>query len=161
MENNNKIAVQIVLEGFKGTIKRASKLLAELSDEDLKQEIVIFKNTGHYLLGHLIAVSDNMLPLLGLGESLYPELAEIFIKNSDKATIEKPTITLLRKQWDEVNEFLLQKLEALTTEQWFEKHTAVSDADFAKEPHRNKLNVVLSRSSHLAYHFGQIVLLKS
>jgi len=35
-----------------------------------------------------------------------------------------------------------------------------SAEDFAKEPHRNKLNIIISRTSHLQYHTGQIALLK-
>jgi DinB superfamily len=157
---DNNLAVKIVFDGFKSNLKRATKLLGELTEDDLLQEIVILKNTGHYLLGHLIAIHDNMLPLLGLGDSLYPELTEIFLKNPDKSALQKPSITHLRIQWDEVNEMLLTKLAILTTEQWFEKHTAIPDEDFVKEPHRNRLNVVLSRGNHLAYHFGQIALLK-
>lgn len=159
MENNN-LAAQMVLESFKSNYKRATKLLNEISDEDLLQEIATFKNTGHYLLGHLIAVHDNMMPLLGLGESLYPELVEVFIKNPDKSTFQKPSVAHLRTQWEQVHNELFAKLESLSAEQWFEKHTAVSDEDFAKEPHRNRLNVVLSRANHLSYHFGQIILLK-
>ncbi len=160
MESRNNTAVQIVLESFKRNIKIASKLLSELSDEDLKHEIATSKNTGHYLLGHLTATHDNMMPLLGLGKSLYPELAEVFINNPDKSTLQKPAIVLLRIQWDEVHEILLKKFESLTTVQWFEKHTSVSDEDFAKEPHRNRLNVVLSRANHLTYHLGQLALSK-
>lgn len=160
MENKNNSAAQLVFESFKSNLKRATKLLNELSDEDLLQEVATFKNTGHYLLGHLIAVHDNMLPLLGLGDSLYPELVEVFIKNPDKSTLPKPSIAHLRTQWEEVHQELLTKLASLNPEQWFEKHTAVSEADFAKEPHRNRLNVLLSRANHLSYHFGQLALLK-
>lgn len=160
MEIKYSIAIKSVSRNFKSNLQRASKLLEDLSDEQIEQEISPTKNTGHYLLGHLIAVQDNMLPLLGLGESLYPELAEIFIKNTDKSALVKPSILQLRKQWGEVNKLLLEKLELLSFELWFEKHTAISDEDFAKEPHRNKLNVVLSRTSHLAYHVGQLALLK-
>ena len=34
----------------------------------------------------------------------------------------------------------------------------LSAEDFAKEPHRNKISVLLSRNSHLAFHHGQMVL---
>lgn len=54
---------------------------------------------------------------------------------------------------------LQEKFDNMTSEQWFEKHTAVSEEDFAKEPHRNKLNIIITRTSHLQYHTGQIVLL--
>ena len=41
---------------------------------------------------------------------------------------------------------------------WLSRHTSVSVEDFAKEPHRNRLSVLLSRNSHLASHLGQIAL---
>jgi hypothetical protein len=158
---NNQIAAQIVLEAFKSNLKRTTKLLNELSDKDLLQEIVLFKNTGHYVFGHLTALHDTMIPLLGLGESLYPGLAEVFIKNPDKSDLQKPSIVELRIQWNEIQQVLIEKLTSLTTAQWFEKHTAVTDEDFVKEPHRNRLNVVVSWGNHTAYHFGQLVLLKN
>ncbi len=37
---------------------------------------------------------------------------------------------------------------------------AVTAEDFAREPHRNKLNIVLNRTGHVSYHLGQLVLLK-
>jgi DinB superfamily len=157
----NEITSKVIIDSFGNYIKRTSKMLDDMSDEQLAQEIAPAKNTGHYLLGHLIAVHDNMLSLLGLGESLYPELIEVFLKNPDKSGLEKPSIAQLRQQWTEVHTLLLAKLEALTFENLLEKHTSVSEEDFGKEPHRNKLNVLLSRTSHLAYHVGQIVLLKN
>jgi hypothetical protein len=36
----------------------------------------------------------------------------------------------------------------------------VSPEDFAKEPHRNRLNVLISRTNHMANHIGQLLLLK-
>ncbi len=158
--NKNEIAIQIVLENFKTNSIKASALFSELSDEQISNEVSPTKNSGHYLLGHLVAVHDNMLPLLGLGESLYPEIVDIFIKNPDYFMAQKPTIAALRLQWEQLNKILWEKLESLSFDQWFEKYASVSEEDFANEPHRNKLNVVLSRSNHLAYHVGQLALLK-
>jgi hypothetical protein len=36
----------------------------------------------------------------------------------------------------------------------------ISEQDFAKEPMRNKLNVLINRTNHLAYHYGQLRLIK-
>lgn len=160
MENQNQIAIKTGTDAFKTQLKRASKLLEDLSDEQILQEIAPTKNTGHYLFGHLLVVHDYMFPLLGLGEALYPELAEIFVKNPDKSGLEKPSVAQIRQQWNVVHTLLLEKIDILTSAQWLEKHTAVSDEDFAKEPHRNRLNVLLNRTNHLAYHLGQLVLLK-
>jgi hypothetical protein len=59
-----------------------------------------------------------------------------------------------------VNEALQQNFAAMQPQDWFQKHTAVSDEDFAKEPHRNKMNVLISRTIHQAYHVGQLAFLK-
>ena len=161
MADNQNLAIQIVFDSFKNNIKSISNFLKKVSDSDLQNEVSNGKNTGHYLLGHLIAVHDKMIPLLGFGESLYPDLIDIFIKNPDNKHSEKPLIEQLRKQWNSVNLILLEKLESLRSEEWFDKHNSVTHEDFAKEPKRNKLNVVLSRSIHLAYHGGQLKLLKN
>jgi hypothetical protein len=47
----------------------------------------------------------------------------------------------------------------MKADEWFNKHTAVSAEDFAKEPHRNKLNVIVNRTNHTSYHLGQLVYL--
>lgn len=161
MDDNQNLAIQIVFEGFKNNVKAINNFLEKVSDSDLVKQVSNGKNSGHYLLGHIIAVHDNMIPLLGFGESLYPHLGDIFIKNPDNIHTEKPSIEQLREQWNSVNLMLLEKLETLNSAQWFGKHSSVSEEDFAKEPKRNKLNVVLSRTSHLAYHGGQLILLKN
>jgi len=111
-------------------------------------------------LGHLIAVHDDMLILLDMGEKLYPQLNEQFIKSADKKTNEGPSAAELRSFWTNQCQLLQQKFDALKPEEWFQKHTAVSAEDFANEPHRNKLNIIITRTSHLQYHSGQMVLLK-
>jgi hypothetical protein len=50
-------------------------------------------------LGHLIAVHDEMLKLLDMGEKQYPELYEPFIKSPDKTTANIPSAAELRKSW--------------------------------------------------------------
>jgi len=44
--------------------------------------------------------------------------------------------------------------------EWFTRHTSVSEEDFIKEPHRNKLNVLITRATHQSYHLGQLIYLK-
>ena len=44
-------------------------------------------------------------------------------------------------------------------EDWFTKHSAISAEDFAKEPHRNKLNILINRTVHQGYHMGQLAYL--
>lgn len=152
--------IKMVLDRWYGSIKNFDALLNSLTDEQLQEEIRPGKNRGIYLLGHLIAVHDEMLVLLNIGEKLYPGLYEPFIKSPDKAVTEIPDANLLRTYWTRQCEILKQKFDAMPTADWFKKHTAVSDEDFLKELHRNKLNIIITRTTHLAYHTGQLVLLK-
>ena len=152
--------VRMVFDRWNASLKNWDALLQEITDEKLQNEVAPGKNRGIYLLGHLIAVHDEMLILLGLGEKLYPDLSEPFIKSADKVVAKIPSAGELRNYWTKQCEVLKEKFEALKPEEWFEKHTAVSADDFAKEPHRNKLNIILTRTTHLAYHTGQLVLLK-
>lgn len=59
-----------------------------------------------------------------------------------------------------LNGYAVHLAYELSPADWFAKHTAVSDEDFAKEPHRNRLNVLLSRTIHQSNHLGQLSLLK-
>lgn len=152
--------VKMTFDRWNGSIKNWDTILNSISDEALQMEIAPGRNRGIYLLGHLIAVHDEMLLLLDLGVKLYPELYEPFIKSPDKAVAQIPTAAELRGFWSHQCAVLQQKCESLKPEEWFEKHTAVSAEDFAKEPHRNKLNIIITRTSHLQYHSGQLVLLK-
>jgi hypothetical protein len=150
----------MALDSWNAQVGRADKLFAALPDENLQQEVAPGRNSGSYLLGHLVAVHDSLFPLLGFGDKLHPALEEPYIKNPDKSAIEKTATTELRYDWQEVNNKLSQHFGQLTADEWFQKHNSVSDEDFAKEPHRNKLNVLLSRTNHLAYHLGQLAFLK-
>jgi len=152
--------VKMILDRWYASIINCDTLLNSLSDETLQKEIAPGKNRGIYLLGHLIAVHDDLLILLDMGTKLYPELNEPFIKSPDKAVQLLPTVSELRTFWTTQSEAIKQKFDDLKPEEWFEKHTAVNAEDFEKEPHRNKLNIVVTRTSHLQYHLGQLQLLK-
>ena len=158
--NTTETMVKMVFDRWNASIKSCDTVLNALTDEQLQKEIAPGKNRGIYLLGHLIAVHDLMLPLLDMGEKIYPELTRTFIESPDKSVAEMPSAQQLRNLWSEQCKTLAQKFEALQPEAWFEKHTAVSAEDFGKEPNRNKLNIILTRTTHLNYHTGQLILLK-
>lgn len=160
MQNQNEVLIKIVVDLWNSQVARTTKMIEGYNDEQLAKEIAPGKNTGIYLLGHLTAVHDLLFRLLDLGSVMHPELEEVFIKNPDKSELKKPDVQTLRRYWNEVNTLLSSKLSALSIGQWFEKHTSVSADDFMKEPHRNRLNVILSRANHLNYHMGQLALLK-
>jgi hypothetical protein len=153
------IIVKMVLDRWNGSLKQCDTLINTLTDEQLQKEVAPGKNRGIYLLGHLIAVHDDMLKLLDMGEKIYPQLHEPFLKLADKAATSIPSVKELRSFWAKQLE-VLKQFNKLQPEEWFEKHTAVTAEDFVKEPHRNKLNIIITRTSHLQYHLGQLVLLK-
>ncbi|MDB5133847.1 MAG: hypothetical protein JWP37_450 [Mucilaginibacter sp.] len=156
---DKELFVKMVLSNWELQISRTNNLLGKLSDEELSTQTATGRNTGVYLLGHLAAVSDGMFTILGLGERHNPAMDEIFLRNPDNSGIEKPSIDELKQYWNKVNSSLLHQMTEISTDEWFNRHTAVPTEDFAKEPHRNKLNIVINRTNHLSYHLGQLAYL--
>jgi len=160
MEAQETIFVKMALDAWDTQSGRADKLIQSLSDEALAQETAPGRNSGIYLVGHLTAVHDAMIPLLGLGDKLYPQLETIFLKNPDKSGLEKPAVADIRLYWNTVQAVLNNHFVEIKPEDWFKKHATISHEDFLKEPHRNKLSVLINRTNHLAYHLGQMAYLK-
>jgi len=153
------LLVKMILMAWDTQNSYLNKLISSLTDEQLAKEIAPGKNTGVYLLGHLIAVSDGMLPLLGFGDRLFPEMEEVFVKTPDRSGQVFPLVTELKQRLEAVNTKLNGHFKSTGVDGWLSRHTAVSPDDFVKEPHRNKLNVVINRTGHMAYHIGQLRLL--
>ena len=155
---NEELFLAVALNGWKGNIERADKMFFGLSEEDLLKEVAPGKNRLIYLWGHLTAVHDAMLPLLGFGRRRHPEFDVVFISNPDKTQPSVPSVELVRSAWKEVNGKLFEGFAGFSAADWLKKHAAVSEEDFLKEPLRNRLAILLSRTNHLAYHLGQTAL---
>jgi hypothetical protein len=149
-----------VLFNWELALKRITAIFDRHTDADLLRPIAPGRNRGVYLLGHLLAIHDSMFPLLGLGDRRYSQLDALFIQNPDNPEAKLPPIQELRSGWTSTNTLLTERLREWKPEEWLQRHTAVTAEDFAKEPHRNRLNVVLSRTGHVSYHAGQLALLK-
>jgi hypothetical protein len=160
-ETSTALFVKMVLLQWQTQNTRVDDWLKKVSDEQILQETAPGRNTGIYLFGHLAAVNDGLFKLLGIGERLHPELDEIFLDSPDKSNKTFPSVDELKKYWNEINIALTNKFNAMQPEEWLERHTAVSAEDFAKEPHRNRLNVIITRSIHQGYHLGQMNYLKN
>jgi len=157
--DKKEVFIKMVLSNWQVQSGRLDDLFNKLTDEQLAAETSPGRNTGVYLLGHMAAVHDAMLPLLGFGDRLYPELEEAFIRNPDKSDLPKPATSTLREAWKNVSETLQQHFDATEPDAWFARHNSVSEEDFAKEPHRNKLNIIINRTNHLSTHYGQLLYL--
>lgn len=153
MSNDEKLAAGAIA-AWKNNLERADKLFSGLDAQALEKELSPGRNRLIYLWGHLTATNDRMLSLLGIAERIHPEFDEIFLSSPDRSA-ELPPVGVVSEWWTEVNTKLNDGIAKFTPEDWLEKHTAVSEADFAKEPLRNRFAILLNRTNHLAYHLGQ------
>jgi len=155
---SHRSSVQVAINSWRLVLERASRTLSNLTDDQLLKEVAPGRNRLIYLWGHLTAIHDAMFPILGLGERLHPELDLIFVSSPDKGGAQLPSAEEMRKYWDEVNGKLLSQFASLSEDEWLQRHYAMSEEDYAKDPTRNRLAVLLSRTNHLSYHLGQITL---
>ena len=154
----DKLSVQVAINSWRLILERVNKTFSNFPDDQLLKAVAPGRNRLIYLWGHLTAVHDAMFPILGLGERLHPELDAIFVSSPDKAGAPLPLVGELRKYWDEVNGKLLLQFASLSEEEWLQRHNVVTQEDYAKDPTRNRLAVLLSRTNHMSYHLGQITL---
>lgn len=154
----NQIMIKMVLDAWYSKIKEANDIFENLTDEQLQNEVAPGRNTGIYLLGHLTVTHDLMLPILNFGTPIYPQLKIPFNDNADAKTY-SITTPELRQYWKNINSILAENFAKLSADAWFEKHNSVSAEVFQKELHRNKLNIIISRTNHLTYHNGQLIFL--
>jgi hypothetical protein len=154
--NPSDVFAKTAFASWNISLDRLNKMFDGFSDDELQQAIAPGKNRIFYLLGHMAAVHDRMFPLLGLGARLQEGLDEDFLTNPDRARPDRISAAALRQAYTDVNTRLTRAMEALPAAAWLDKHDAISAEDFAKEPLRNRLAVLLSRTAHVQFHTGQI-----
>lgn len=155
---SQQLSVNVVINSWKLVVERTGKIFANLTEDQLLKEVAPGKNRLMYIWGHLTAIHDAMFPILGLGPRLCPELDATFVSNPDKKATQLPSAAELKKYWDEVNGTLLSQFATLSADEWLHRHRAVSEEDYAKDPTRNRLAVLLGRTNHASYHLGQVML---
>jgi hypothetical protein len=148
------------LRAWKFNADRIATFFEALSEDQLQQEIAPGRNRLIYLWGHLAAANDGLFPLLGLGPKLHPELDAMFFAVPDRTVTSLLSRSELKDVSGEINDTLWSAFKAWSTAEWLQKHTAVSDEEFLREPHRNRYTVMLSRNTHMAFHYGQAILAK-
>ena len=156
----DELLIATVVASWKQIVNRLDERFAPLGDEQLERQVAPNRNRILYLLGHLTAVHDRMLPLLAIGERLHPELDEAYLSNPDRTISDPLSAADLKKAWSEVNAAITSAVEKFSADDWLKKHTAVSDVDFSKDPTRNRLAVFLNRTNHASFHTGQMALAK-
>jgi hypothetical protein len=157
---SEELLTSSALNAWKLVIGRVNEGIAPLSEEQLQRQVAPGKNRLLYLIGHLTVVHDRMFPMLSVGQRLHPELEEAYLTNPDRALPDPISPSDLKKAWNEVNGKLTAAFEAFTPQEWLQKHNAVSEEEFAKDPLRNRLAVLMSRTNHVSFHAGQMILAK-
>ncbi|HLZ15977.1 MAG TPA: DinB family protein [Cyclobacteriaceae bacterium] len=151
--------IEICLLQWKTYNTRTQKMLDAMSTQNFNTPIVPSGNSPSWLFGHLADTDDKLLELFGIRSRLFPELEEIY--HHDRGTNQTGHLSKeeLTTKWKSISAELDRTFNAWTEKDWMSRHTAVSEEDFIKEPHRNKLNVMLGRVEHKASHLGQIAML--
>jgi len=136
--------------------RRMQKAFEAISDENFNKPIVKGGNSPSWLLGHLADTDDALLELFGIRSRVFPELATIY--HHERGTNQTGHLSKedLNAKWKTIIAELDRAFKSMSESEWHGRHMAVSEDDFKKEPHRNKLNVMLSRVTHKASHLGQI-----
>lgn len=152
--------LNICLLNWNAQNKRIRKIIDTISDENYSKPIVEGGNTPSWILGHLAEADDALLELMGIGKRLYPDLKTIYHHergNNQSGHLSRQEVGT---RFDAILSQLDGAFDSWTEKEWLSRHTAISDEDFKKEPHRNKLNVLLSRTTHKASHLGQLAMQK-
>src|ERR1700742_209414 len=112
--------ITLLRNAWRTQTNAVSEYFKKNADEFYTREIAPGRNKATYVLGHLIATNDGLVPLLGFGDRLYPELDRFFAPNTPWHYDEFPPIAELKAKWDKVNQFLEEKFDTLTATQWLE-----------------------------------------
>lgn len=150
--------LQICLLQWDTYNKRMQNAIDTISNEKFNQAIIVNGNSPSWLLGHLVDTDDKLLELFGIGKRIFPELSTIY--HHERGTNQQGHLTKaeLSTKWNTVVAELDTAFKNMTEADWLARHMSVTEEDFKKEPHRNKLNVFLSRIAHKASHLGQIAM---
>jgi hypothetical protein len=146
------------LQSWSQVISRLDQRLLIVTDEQLDREVSPGRNRLIYLLGHLTAAHDKMRVLLRMGDRLHPELDLPFFDHPDRSEKHELSSFDLKQAWSHVNRDLTTGMLTFKSDEWLERHSEVSEAEFLKDRSRNRLAILLSRTNHASFHLGQIVL---
>jgi len=158
--NTLNLAIGAIRHNWHQQTKAVGDYFAKFDASQYQTTVAPGRNKAIHLLGHLIASNDDLLPLLGFGERLFPEMDAFFVPDTDWDHPGFPSLPALQNKWAQLIETLDNHIDALEADRWMEKHTRVSETDFAIDSTRNKLNVLIGRILHMRYHLGQLNLIR-
>jgi hypothetical protein len=155
----DQMLIDAAISSWQQVVTRVGALCLSLNEEQLLVEVAPGKNRILYLWGHLTAVHDAMFSVLRTGERLHPELDAFFINQPDRSK-PLPKSAEIARCWEAIHTTLFSTFATLGPHEWLERHANVSAEEFEQNPTRNRLAVLLSRTNHASYHYGQMMLAK-
>src|SRR5258708_19781780 len=87
--------IRQVINAWASQNKAVTALVNKYDDAVYLKEVAPGRNRAIYIFGHLIAASDNLLPLFGLGAKLFPQLSAFFSSNPARTFANIPPISHL------------------------------------------------------------------
>lgn len=111
--SNEELFVATAIKSWTNVISRLEKLLFSLRADDLQLEVAPGRNRVYWIIGHLAAHHDQLLPMLSIGERLYPELDELFIDNPDRTFEDEFSRDKLRQILVEVNARITEGISSM------------------------------------------------
>jgi DinB superfamily len=151
-------ATQLCLLQWNAYNKRIQKVIDSLQDDNFSKPITPGGNSPSWLMGHLADTDDKLFELFAIRPRMYPELEKIYHHDRNTNQLGHLSKDELNVKWKAITAELDNTFQKMTDADWLGRHQAVSEEDFAKEPHRNKLSVLLSRVGHKASHLGQVAM---
>src|SRR5260370_22259814 len=106
--------IDSALRNWRSNIDRAGKLFGNLSQEQLLQEVAPGKTRVIYLWGHLTAFNDALIPLLGFGARIHPELDLMFVSSPDRTVSTIWSGGDLTTSWQETSQILWEGFSMLS-----------------------------------------------
>src|SRR5258707_3128011 len=130
------------LRNWRSNVDRAGKLFGNLSQEQLLQEVARGKNRLIYLWGHLTAINDALIPLLGFGPRIHPELDLMFVSNPDRTVTTILSGGELKIIWQETSQILWTGFSKLSVADARLKHGAGYEEEFVLYRRRRRFTGV-------------------
>lgn len=123
----------------------------------LQRELLPGKNSGVWLLGHVVASDDDIGLYLGTHEIQFPDVAELFSSGkSYDPSAKYPETEYLLDCWRRVGERTLQAYDELTDADLDTPHARLGSKSVEEDFFGTKRNVLYHWTNHQLYHLGQL-----
>lgn len=151
---------QLIYEQWKIAVGWTTKTINKITDDQFLMEISPGKNTGIWVLGHLIHTEDKLSEYLGKGDIIFPFLMKYFASGTKPISADYyPPIPDLRELWEKVILKNDKIISQVYDKEWEEPHKLINNPDSL--PFETKGGCLYRWALHQMYHNWQLVMLAS